>query len=55
MTLNDPGFVSGIGNLAKTDATLVKILYEAGAVPFVRTNVPQTLMVNFANINFHYD
>ncbi|KAH8113206.1 general amidase [Phellopilus nigrolimitatus] len=38
------GFVYGIGNLAKSDATLVKILYEAGAVPFVRTNVPQTLM-----------
>ena len=24
---------------------LVEILYELGAVPFVRTNVPQTLMV----------
>ncbi|THH06324.1 hypothetical protein EW145_g4164 [Phellinidium pouzarii] len=38
------GLVWRIGNYPERDATLVTILYEAGAVPFVRTNVPQTLM-----------
>ncbi|THH06919.1 hypothetical protein EW145_g3745 [Phellinidium pouzarii] len=38
------GYVSWIGDYATRDATLATILYEAGAVPFVRTNVPQTLM-----------
>ncbi|KAL5535558.1 hypothetical protein ACEPAF_3652 [Sanghuangporus sanghuang] len=38
------GYVSWIGEYAERDATLAVILYEAGAVPFVRTNVPQTLM-----------
>jgi len=32
-----------IGNVATEDAVLVKILKEAGAIPFVRTNVPQTM------------
>lgn len=41
-----PGYVSWIGNYSERDATLVTILYEAGAVPFVRTNIPQTLMVS---------
>ena len=40
------GYVSYIGQYAERDATLVQILYDAGAVPFVRTNVPQTLMVS---------
>ncbi|KAI6162232.1 general amidase [Pisolithus thermaeus] len=38
------GYVSWIGKYAKSNAVLVDILYECGAVPFVRTNVPQTLM-----------
>ncbi|THH06326.1 hypothetical protein EW145_g4166 [Phellinidium pouzarii] len=38
------GYVSWIGDYAERDASLVIILYDAGAVPFVRTNVPQTLM-----------
>ncbi|KAF8591861.1 general amidase [Ramaria rubella] len=38
------GYVSWIGKYAERDATLVGILTEQGAVPFVRTNVPQTLM-----------
>ncbi|KAI5116423.1 hypothetical protein M0805_001386 [Coniferiporia weirii] len=38
------GFVWRIGKYAEDDASLVTILYEAGAVPFVRTNIPQTLM-----------
>ncbi|KAF8996912.1 amidase signature domain-containing protein [Cyathus striatus] len=38
------GYVSGIGDFATEDSVLVTILYQCGAVPFVRTNVPQTLM-----------
>ncbi|KZT10717.1 general amidase [Laetiporus sulphureus 93-53] len=38
------GYASWIGKYAENDAVLVEILYECGAVPFVRTNVPQTLM-----------
>ncbi|KAG9017915.1 hypothetical protein FRB95_012773 [Tulasnella sp. JGI-2019a] len=38
------GYVSWIGKLAEEDAVIVELLYACGAVPFVRTNVPQTLM-----------
>ncbi|KAK7462776.1 hypothetical protein VKT23_007360 [Stygiomarasmius scandens] len=38
------GYVAWIGRYADSDSVLVEILYECGAVPFVRTNVPQTLM-----------
>ncbi|KAF8577001.1 general amidase [Ramaria rubella] len=38
------GYASWVGELAAHDALLVTILYKLGAVPFVRTNVPQTLM-----------
>ncbi|KZS93000.1 general amidase [Sistotremastrum niveocremeum HHB9708] len=38
------GYISWIGKPASKNAVLVDILLEAGAVPFVRTNVPQTLM-----------
>ncbi|KAH9935683.1 general amidase [Fomitopsis serialis] len=38
------GYVSWIGKYAEKNATLVDILYDCGAVPFVRTNIPQTLM-----------
>lgn len=38
------GYVSWIGKYAERDAVLTELLYECGAVPFVRTNVPQTLM-----------
>ncbi|KAI5124663.1 hypothetical protein M0805_004271 [Coniferiporia weirii] len=38
------GYASWIGDYAERDATLATILYKAGAVLFVRTNVPQTLM-----------
>ena len=37
--------MSWIGKYADKNAVLVDILYDCGAVPFVRTNVPQTLMV----------
>lgn len=45
LTQFDIGYVSWIGKYANEDAVLVQVLYDAGAVPFVRTNVPQTLMV----------
>lgn len=38
------GYVAWVGQFAKSDCVLVEILYQCGAVPFVRTNVPQTLM-----------
>ncbi|THH05729.1 hypothetical protein EW146_g9823 [Bondarzewia mesenterica] len=38
------GYVSWIGKYAERDAALTEVLYECGAIPFVRTNVPQTLM-----------
>ncbi|THV07614.1 general amidase [Dendrothele bispora CBS 962.96] len=38
------GYVSWIGKVAEENAVLVDILEAAGAVPFVKTNVPQTLM-----------
>ncbi|KAI0735818.1 general amidase [Earliella scabrosa] len=37
------GYASWIGRVSDIDSVLVEILYESGAVPFVRTNVPQTL------------
>lgn len=39
------GYAGWIGRVSDIDSVLVEILYEAGAVPFVRTNVPQTLQV----------
>ncbi|KAG1757530.1 general amidase [Suillus lakei] len=38
------GYVSWIGQYAEKNAVLVDILIECGAVPYVRTNIPQTLM-----------
>ncbi|THH34184.1 hypothetical protein EUX98_g66 [Antrodiella citrinella] len=38
------GYVSWIGQLAKDDAATVKLLIQNGAVLYVKTNVPQTLM-----------
>ena len=39
------GYTSWVGKYADDDAVLTKVLYACGAVPFVMTNVPQTLMV----------
>ncbi|CEJ90081.1 hypothetical protein VHEMI05888 [[Torrubiella] hemipterigena] len=39
------GFVSHIGDPAKDDSTLAKILQEAGAVFYVKTNVPTAMMI----------
>lgn len=38
------GYVSWIGQYAEKNAVLVDILESLGAVPFVKTNIPQTLM-----------
>ncbi|KAI0778153.1 general amidase [Trametes elegans] len=38
------GYAAWIGKPAEDDAVLVKLLQQAGAVLYVRTNVPQTLM-----------
>ena len=39
------GYASWIGKYSEDDAVITKILYACGAVPFVMTNVPQTLLV----------
>lgn len=39
------GYVAWIGQYAERNAVLVDILETLGAVLFVKTNVPQTLMV----------
>ncbi|TFK57269.1 general amidase [Heliocybe sulcata] len=38
------GYASWIGDIAEDDAAMVQILRESGAILYVRTNVPQTLM-----------
>ncbi|KAJ7897097.1 general amidase [Mycena olivaceomarginata] len=38
------GYVSWVGKFAEKNSVLVDILESLGAVPFVKTNVPQTLM-----------
>ena len=38
------GYASWVGKKAEHNSALVDILYETGAVPFVRTNVPQGLV-----------
>jgi hypothetical protein len=38
--------------VAERNASLTEILIECGAVLYVRTNVPQTLMVRFTSTFF---
>lgn len=38
------GYVGRVGQVSKRNALLADILLEAGAVPFVRTNIPQGLV-----------
>lgn len=40
------GLVAYLDDFSDTNSPLVEILVSLGAVPFVKTNVPQTLMVN---------
>ncbi|KAJ3341077.1 hypothetical protein HDU93_005709 [Gonapodya sp. JEL0774] len=39
------GYAGWAGQIAEEDSVVVKILKNAGAVPYVRTNIPQSLMV----------
>ena len=39
------GFVSWIGKKATQNSTLVDVLLDLGAVLYVKTNIPQTLLV----------
>lgn len=45
--LNDPP--------ATTNSALVTMLLELGAVLYVKTNIPQTMMVRMRNTNFSQD
>ncbi|KAI0639374.1 general amidase [Trametes polyzona] len=38
------GYASWVGKYSDHDAVMTEILYDCGAIPFVMTNVPQTLM-----------
>ncbi|CCM00798.1 uncharacterized protein FIBRA_02840 [Fibroporia radiculosa] len=38
------GYSAWVGKTIKTDSALVKLLRDAGAVPFVKTNVPVTML-----------
>ncbi|KAM0752009.1 amidase signature enzyme [Meredithblackwellia eburnea MCA 4105] len=38
------GFTHAINNEAKANAALVKLILDAGGVPFAKTNVPQTML-----------
>lgn len=40
------GYASWIGKYSEKDAVITQVLYACGAVPFVMTNVPQTLLVS---------
>lgn len=45
------GYAAWIGERAESDCVLVETLYQLGAVPFTRTNVPQTLMVRLMKLS----
>lgn len=38
------GVISNLEKPAQEDSVLVKVLKEQGAIPFVRTNLPQALL-----------
>lgn len=46
------GYVAWIGKYAERNAVLVDILEALGAVLFVKTNVPQSLMVHSFDLGF---
>jgi amidase len=39
------GLIAYLDDVSNTNSPLVEILLSLGAVPFVKTNVPQTMMV----------
>lgn len=45
LKLESTGYATWVGNYAEDHAILVKLLLQAGAAPFVKTNLPQTIMV----------
>lgn len=48
-----PGYVSWVGKVAEDDAAVVKLLIQNGAVLYVKTNVPQTLMVRTPSPSYY--
>ena len=40
-----PGYTSLVGRTAEQDRSIVELMLQAGAIPYVKTNVPQTLLV----------
>lgn len=44
------GYSAWVGKPFKKDSTLVRLLRDAGAVPFVKTNIPITLL-SFESVN----
>jgi Asp-tRNA(Asn)/Glu-tRNA(Gln) amidotransferase A subunit family amidase len=38
------GYSSNVGNMGEKDGAMVRILKDAGAVPYVKTNLPITLL-----------
>lgn len=46
------GFVSWVGRVATEDALILKILWEAGAVFYVRTTEPQTIVCSHRTSTF---
>lgn len=44
------GYVALIGKPAEDDSAIVKLLVQNGAVLYVKTNVPQTLMVRMPSV-----
>lgn len=40
------GYISSANKPSTSDSVLIEVLKKAGAVPFVKTNIPQTLMVS---------
>ncbi|TLD39247.1 hypothetical protein E2P81_ATG00234 [Venturia nashicola] len=47
------GYIAWVDNIAEEDAPVIKILRDAGAVFFCKTNNPQTLMHLETNSNVH--
>ena len=42
------GIASWLGRISEEDAAQVTVLKNAGAIPYVRTNVPQTLQASLS-------
>lgn len=49
------GYVGRSFSPATEDAVIVRILKEMGAIVFLKTNLPQTLMVRFSQVPLYMD